>query len=93
MMTSIPITPELREQLAAHPGQPIRMFDESTGKMYYLVEESNLERATAALVSEAGRSDDRLRELIQEGLDGPFYEEEEADRIIDTFLQDHENVQ
>ncbi len=91
-MTSLPISPELREQIAAHPGETIRMRDEASGKIYLLVEQSSVHQTDYVRGAPVGRSVERLRELIQEGLEGPHYDEDEADLIIDAFLKDLEEA-
>ena len=56
------LTDEMRNEIAAYPGQPVTVIDEQGQKVYYLVEEN------APL----------LRALIQEGIDSPKVPAEDA---------------
>lgn len=56
------ITDEMRNEIAARPGEPVTVIDEQGKKVYYLVEENT----------------PLLRALIQEGIDSPEIPAEEA---------------
>jgi hypothetical protein len=65
------IPDEMRAALGENPGKPLMMSDEA-GKSYILMEEKQYQISLDQLGSDFGYSDDRLRQLIQEGLDsGP----------------------
>ncbi len=56
------ITDEMRNEIAAHPGEPVTVLDDQGHKVYYLVEENT----------------PLLRALIQEGIDSPKVPAEQA---------------
>ena len=56
------ITDEMRNEIAAHPGEPVPIIDRQSQKVYYLVEENT----------------PLLKALIQEGIASPEVSAEEA---------------
>lgn len=68
---SISITAEQRDALLAAAGVPLRLIDEQNHAAFYLVEEASLLHLQAVADDKEEESLNRLRSLIQEGIDSP----------------------
>jgi len=79
------ITSELRNDIEANPHQAVPVVDDQTGKVYYLVDEDFL--LGAGVHDEQSRQ--RLRTLIQEGIDGGHVSREEGDARIRAKIQQY----
>ena len=77
------LTNEQREELAANPHQAIPIVDEQSGSTYYLVGEDFL----LGTGERDEKSRERLRELIQEGIDAPHVSREAGDARIRAKIQ------
>lgn len=69
--TTAKLTDEQREAIRACAGQPVRIADEATNQVYYLLNEETFAhlRGLQAGLDEACR--ERLRQLIGEGIRSP----------------------
>lgn len=72
------LTNEQREDLTANPHQAVPVVDDQTKRVYYLVDEGFLLRAGEH--DETSRQ--RLRALLQQGIEGPHVSREEGDARI-----------
>ena len=74
----IPLSPQQRDAINAHPGEPLPLVDHVSSERYFLVPAP----AFLHLQGLAGESEnnchEQLRKLIQEGIDSPTVPAEEA---------------
>ncbi len=77
------LTNELREEIAANPGQAVPIVDDQDNKVYYLVDEAFLQGTMER--DEQSRS--RLLALILEGFDGEEVSAEEGEARIRRKMQ------
>ena len=79
------LSDDLREEIAANPHQAVPLIDDQSGKVYYVVDEDFLlgsgERDESSLR--------RLRDLLQEGINGPHVSREEGDARIRAKIQQY----
>lgn len=61
------LTPEMLSEIAAHPGEAIRVVDATGGQTFFLVSEDRLTHLEAVAAEQSTATLDRLRELISEG--------------------------
>jgi len=79
------ITNEQRNDLAANPHQAVPVVDDQSNRVYYLVDEDFL--LGTGEHDEASRQ--RLRALIQEGIDSPHVSRAEGDARIRAKMQQY----
>lgn len=65
---------ELRQEIAANPGQAVPLFDDQANKTYYVVDEDFLFQG----IEQDAASRARLLALIREGEEGPEVSREEG---------------
>lgn len=77
------LTDELRDALAARPGEPIPLVDEATGGRFYVISEDRLAHLEAVAREQSEATTERLRQLIAEGDASPDVPADEArERIL-----------
>jgi hypothetical protein len=79
------LTNEQRNDIAANPHQAVPVVDDQADKVYYIVDEDFL--LGAGEHDEESRQ--RLRALIQEGIDGPHVSREVGDARIRGKMQQY----
>lgn len=83
----IAITPELRDAVQAAAGAPIRLVDQTNQQAFYLVDEASLLHMRTISHERGAESENRLRALIQEGVDSPGIPAEQAATHLRQFAQ------
>ncbi len=68
---SISVTPEQRDAFQAQAGAPLRLVDEQNQQAFYLIDEASLLHMRAISNEKGAESENRLRALIQDGVDSP----------------------
>lgn len=84
---SLSITPEQREAAQAQAGVPLRLIDEQNQQTFYLVDEASLLHMQAISNDKDLESQNRLRAMIQEGIDSPGIPAEQATAHIRQFAR------
>lgn len=84
---SLSLTPEQRDAFQAQAGVPLRLIDEQNHQAFYLLDEASLLHMQAIAKELTMESQDRLRALIQEGIDSPGIPAEEAATRLRQFAQ------
>ena len=81
------LTNEMRDEIAAHPGQAVPVVDDQVDKVYVLVEESSWLHLQGLAAEQDAESQRRLQALIQEGIDAEHIPAEEAEARIRRVVQ------
>jgi len=81
------LTNEMRIELAAHPGEAVPIVDEQANKVYFLVEEASLHHMQGLTVEQDEASRQRLKALLQEGIDADHVSAEEGEARIRRVVQ------
>ena len=77
------ITDEMRSEIAAHPGEPVPVVDDTNNAKFYIVTEARLTHLEAVAGEESEATTARLRELIAAGDASPDVPADEArERIL-----------
>jgi hypothetical protein len=83
----LPITPQQRDALHAHPGQPVPLVDTLSSEKYFLVPAPAFLHLQA-LASEAEHEcNDQLRTFIQQGLESKGVPADQAFARLKQFAQ------
>jgi hypothetical protein len=79
----VPLSPQQRDAIAAHPGEPLAVVDEfGNAAGYYLVPAPAFLHLQSLSAENAQQRQNELRRLIEEGLESPDVPAEEAfDRL------------
>lgn len=79
------LTPQQREAILAHQGQPVAVIDDASNERFYLIAEPALRHLQELASDNAAQRREHLRQLIQEGIDSPGVPVDEAfARLDDT---------
>lgn len=74
----VPLSPQQRDAIAAHPGEPLAVVDEFGTAGYYLVPASAFLHLQGLNEASDRQSHEQLRRLIQKGIDSPEVPADEA---------------
>lgn len=78
----------LVSEIDAHPGEPIRVVDQSGDRTFYIVSEDRLTSLEAAAHQESEATMERLRAMIAEGDESPSVPAEVAEVQIMKMAQE-----
>lgn len=84
---NVSITSEQRDAFQAQAGAPLRLVDEQNQQAFYLIDEASLLHMRAVSNEKAVESENRLRGLIQEGVDSPGIPADQAAARLRQFAQ------
>ena len=84
---SVSITSEQRAAFQAQAGAPLRLVDEQNQQAFYLIDEASLLHMQAISNEKGAESENRLRALIQEGIDSPGIPADQAAARLRQFAQ------
>lgn len=65
------LTPQQREAILAHQGEPVAVIDDASNERFYLIAEPALRQLQELANDNVRQRHEHLRQLIQEGLDSP----------------------
>lgn len=84
---NLSITSEQRDAFQAQAGAPLRLVDEQNQQAFYLIDEASLLHMRAISNQKGAESENRLRALIQEGIDSPGIQADQAAARLRQFAQ------
>lgn len=85
----VKLTNEMRDALAAHPGQAVPIVDDESKRKYFLVEETSLLHLQGLAVQQNQASHQKLQALIQEGIRSDHVAAEVAESRIRKVIQSY----
>jgi hypothetical protein len=74
----IPLSPQQRDAIHAHPGEPLPLVDHISSERYFLVPAPSFLHLQGLAGESEGRCHEQLRKLIQDGIDSPTVSAQEA---------------
>jgi hypothetical protein len=83
----VPLSPQQRDAIAAHPGEPLAVVDEFGNAGYYLVPAPAFLHLQGLNEASDRQSHEQLRRLIQEGIESPGIPADEAFERLRRFAE------
>lgn len=82
------LTDELRNEVAAHPGEPVLVVDDASAAKYFLVSEARLMHLEAIAGEESKATLSKLQGLIAEADASPEIEADDFRRQVNNMIEE-----